>query len=75
MKEYKEWKMRQDIVIETMNRILEVTRTMANLDEAIRTMETIRDMEKVKIYPRMVDVELSPAKMREVLNSPRRPNE
>jgi hypothetical protein len=75
MKEYKEWKMRQDIVIETMNRILEVTRTMANLDEAIRTMETIRDMEKVKIYPRMVDVELSPAKMREVLNSPWRPNE
>lgn len=75
MKEYKEWKMRQDIVLQTMDRVLEVTKTMANLDEALRTMQTIRDLEAVKIYPRMVDVELSPAKMREVINSPWRPNE
>ena len=75
MKEYKEWKMRQDIVLQTMNSILEVTRTMANLDEVIRTLQSIRDIEAVKIYPHMVDVELSPAKMREVLNSPWRPNE
>jgi len=75
MKEYKEWKMRQDIVLQTMDRVLEVTRTMANSDEVIRTLQTIRDIEAVKIYPHMVDVELSPAKMREVLNSPWRPNE
>ena len=75
MKEYKERKMRQDIVLQTMNSILEVTRTMANLDEVIRTLQSIRDIEAVKIYPHMVDVELSPAKMREVLNSPWRPNE
>ena len=75
MKEYKEWKMRQDIVLQTMDRVLEVTRTMANSDEVIRTLQSIRDIEAVKIYPHMVDVELSPAKMREVLNSPWRPNE
>lgn len=75
MKEYKEWKMRQDIILQTMDRVLEVTKTMSNSADVIRTLQTIRDLEAVKIYPRMVDVELSPAKMREVINSPWRPNE
>lgn len=75
MKEYKEWKMRQDIILQTMDRVLEVTKTMANSVDIIRTLQTIRDLEAVKVYPRMVDIELSPAKMREVINSPWRPNE
>lgn len=75
MKEYKEWKMRQDIILQTMDRVLEVTKTMSNSADVIRTLQTIRDLEAVKVYPRMVDIELSPAKMREVINSPWRPNE
>lgn len=75
MKEYKEWKMRQDIILQTMDRVLEVTKTMANSADVIKTLQNIRDLEAVKVYPRMVDVELSPAKMREVINSPWRPNE
>lgn len=67
--------MRQDLVLQTMDRVLEVTKTMSNSADVIRTLQTIRDLEAVKIYPRMVDVELSPAKMREVINSPWRPNE
>lgn len=67
--------MRQDIILQTMDRVLEVTKTMANSVDIIRTLQTIRDLEAVKVYPRMVDIELSPAKMREVINSPWRPNE
>ena len=67
--------MRQDLVLQTMDRVLEVTKTITNSADVIKTLQNIRDLEAVKIYPRMVDIELSPAKMREVINSPWRPNE